>query len=209
LQTIAAANQTALEARGLLPRDFLWITARVRATSADYSEGYWSDAGTISAAVYNPDTSLEETRSWKGAGQLIEIGPIARVSNLTVQNVDITFNHLDDSINDLHRLYDLRQAKIEIYRGYLDPDTRQLVAAAEPRFLGFVDEAENTTPAEGGEGSFVIKCVSHTQEFTRSNHEKRSDASQKLRSATDNFYQDTATVGEWELFWGKNTVKAS
>jgi hypothetical protein len=31
----------------------------------------------------------------------------------------------------------------------------------------------------------------------------RSDASQKLRSATDNFFQDAAVVGSWQHFWGR------
>jgi hypothetical protein len=52
-----------------------------------------------------------------------------------------------------------------------------------------------------------LTCVSHTQEMTRSNPDTRSDASQRLRSGTDNFYADCASVGEWEIFWGKKGGK--
>jgi hypothetical protein len=38
--------------------------------------------------------------------------------------------------------------------------------------------------------------------MTRSNPDTRSDASQRVRAADDNFYQDTAVVSEWQHFWG-------
>ncbi len=76
------------------------------------------------------------------------------------------------------------------------------MAAERPRFIGFVDGVDIVTPAEGEEGSITLSCVSHTQEMTRSNPDTRSDASQRLRSATDDFFADTTVAGEWEIFWG-------
>lgn len=206
-RSISSANQAALENRALVARDFLWVEVRNRDTGATVTDGMWSDYGTIDAAVMNPDTGLSETRTFTGAGGLIQISDIPLVNNLTVQNVTITLNQILEHVNDLLRGYDPKQGRVEIYRGLFDPATRKMVAAAECRFVGFIDEIEITTPKEGDEGGVTITCTSHTQELTRSNPDTRSDASQRLRSATDNFFQDAAIVGDWNFFWGKQSGK--
>lgn len=199
---ISFANLAALQARQLVARDFLWLVVRARDTGASVTEGLWSDVGNVTASVIDPDTGLESSRDWYGSGTLVAIDDIPLVSNLTVQNVNIRLSQIDDRINDLVRLYDAKQARVEIYRGLFDPDTRQMVAPAECRFVGFVDQINITTPTENEEGSVTLTCASHTQEMTRANTETRSDATQKVRSATDNFFQDTSTAGSWEVFWG-------
>ena len=45
--------------------------------------------------------------------------------------------------------------------------------------------------------------------MTRSNPDTRADVSQKLRSATDNFFADAAVAGEWEIYWGKKNGKTA
>lgn len=206
-RSISTANQAALEARALVARDFLWIEVKDRDTGATVTDGMWSDYGTIDAAVMDPDTGLSDTRTFTGAGGLIQISDIPLVNNLTVQNVTISLNQILEHVNDLLRGYEPKQGRVEIYRGLFDPDTRQMVAAAECRFVGFIDEVTITTPKEGDEGSVEVSCTSHTQELTRTNSDTRSDASQRLRSATDNFFQDAAVVGDWEFFWGKKSGK--
>jgi hypothetical protein len=206
-RSISAANQAALESRALVARDFLWLEVRNRDTGATATDGMWSDYGTVDAAVTDPDTGLSDTRTFSGAGGLIKISDIPLVNNLTVQNVTISLNQILDRVNDLLRGYDPKQGRVEIYRGLFDPATRRMVAAAECRFVGFIDEIEINTPKEGDEGGVTITCVSHTQELTRSNPDTRSDASQRLRSSTDNFFQDAAVVGDWDFFWGKKSGK--
>lgn len=199
----------ALAARGLVARDFLWIVARNRDTGAPVPDGMWSDVGPITCQVINPNTGTAASRSFVGAGALVEISTVALVSNLTVQTVTVRMSQVSDRVNTLVRTYDCKQARVEVFRGLFDPDTRELVAPAEPRFVGFVDRIEIKTPAENEEGAVILTCVSHTQEMTRSNPDTRSDASQRIRSETDNFFQDTTVVGEWELFWGKASGKAA
>jgi hypothetical protein len=206
-RSISAANQAALESRALVARDFLWLEVRNRDTGATVTDGMWSDYGTVDAAVMDPDTGLSDTRTFTGTGGLIKISDIPLVNNLTVQNVTISLNQILDRVNDLLRGYDPKQGRVEIYRGLFDPATRKMVAAAECRFVGFIDEIEINTPKEGDEGGVTITCVSHTQELARSNPDTRSDASQRLRSSTDNFFQDAAVVGDWDFFWGKKSGK--
>lgn len=207
VRQISPDNLAALAARQLVARDFLWLVVRNRSTGAQVTEGLWSDVGNVTADVVSPDTGLVDTRNWYGSGTLVAIDDIPMVSNLSVQNVSIRLSQIDDRINDLVRLYDAKQGRVEIYRGLFDPESRQMVGPAECRFVGFIDQIEIKTPSENEEGSVTLICASHTQEMTRGNPDTRSDATQKLRSSTDNFFQDTSTAGEWEVFWGSKKGK--
>jgi hypothetical protein len=204
---ISPENHAALQAHQLVARDFLWLVVRNRTTGAQVTEGLWSDVGNVTAGVINPDTGLVDTRDWYGSGTLVAIDDIPMVSNLSVQNVNIRLSQIDDRIADLVRLYDAKQGRVEIYRGLFDPNSRQMVAPAECRFVGFIDQINITTSPENEEGGVTLTCASHTQEMTRGNPDTRSDATQKLRSATDNFFQDASTAGEWEVFWGSEKGK--
>lgn len=201
-RTVSEEVQEALEARRLVARDFLWITVKDRADNSPLSFGFWSDIGNVDAEVINPNTNSAVTRTFEGAGGLIEIDDIPLVANLQVQTIRIKFNQINDQVNTLIRTYNMRQAPIEIFRGQYDPDTMSMVAPATPRFVGFVDTIEWDTPEAGNEGAVIANCTSHTQEMTRANPDTRSDASQRLRDADDEFYKDTSTAGEWEIWWG-------
>ena len=202
MRSLSSENFAALQARRLVARDFLWIVARDPDTGAPVPDGMWSDVGNVSAAVIHPDTGLPVTRDWYGSGTLVQISDIPAVANLSVQAVTIRMSQVADHVQTLVRQYDCKQARVEIYRGLFNPDTRQMVAPAQCRFVGFVDEIEINTPSENEEGSVEMRCVSHTQEMTRSNTETRSHESQKLRDDTDTFFVDASTAGEFEIFWG-------
>ncbi|MBZ5760283.1 hypothetical protein LAV84_06940 [Rhizobium sp. VS19-DR104.2] len=207
MRTLSANNYAALQARRLVARDFLWLKVRTLLEGAPFEYGFWSDVSNVSAPILDPNTGLAVTRNFEGSGTLIQISDIPLVSNLTVQNITITMSQLDDGVANIVRGYDLKQAGVEIHRGLFDPDTRQLIDAAIPRFVGFVDEVVITTPKEGDEGAIELTCAPHTQELFRSNPETRSQDSQVLRRGDDNFFQDTTTVGDWEFFWGRKTGK--
>ena len=206
MRSLPSEILAALEARALVARDFVWIVARDSEGDPAY-DGYWSDVGTTTVDVVDPETGSADERQFFGAAGLVDISAIPLVSNISVQNVTVTLSQVADRVNDLVRTYDLKQARIEIFRGLYDPDTRVMLAPAECRFSGFIDKIEISTPAEGGDGGVVLTCASHTQEMTRSNPDTRSDVSQKLRSATDDFFADAAVVGDWELFWGRKQGK--
>src|SRR3990167_5105385 len=204
-RTVSSAHQDALEARSLVARDFLWIVARDRDTGDPVPDGMWSDIRNVIAEVVDPDTGGTVERTFYGSGTLISIDDIPLVSSLTVQSITIRMNQVEDRVEQLVRTYDVKQARVEVFRGHLDPDTRLLVAPAECRFVGFVDKVEIKTPSENEDGGVSLTCVSHTQEMTRSNPDTRSHESQKRRNASDNFFEDAGVVGEWEIFWGRTS----
>lgn len=208
-RTLSAENYSALQQGRLLAKDFIWFQVKDRDSGDAVYDGYWSDVGTTTAAVIDPNTGGSTNRQFFGAGGLISVSAIPLVSNLTVQNVTITLSHVADRVNDLVRTYECKQGRVEIFRGLFDPETRQLVAPAAPRFVGFIDDIQIKTPAENGsDGGVVITCNSHTQELTRANTETRSDASQQARAPGDDFYADTTVVGGWQFFWGRASGSA-
>lgn len=200
---ITAPVQAALEARTLVARDFLWIVVRNRDTGEQVGDGMWSGLTTITAPVIDPDSGTSVTHPFYGAGGLVSISDIPAVSNITVQEVTIILSQVDNHVAELVRGYDAKQGRVEIFRGLFDPTTNLLIDPAECRFVGYIDEISITTPSENSEGSVTLTCVSSTQEMTRSNPDTRSDASQRRRSATDDFFADAAVVGDWVHFWGE------
>lgn len=207
MKSFTASNLAAIAEQSLMPRDFMSITVRDAVTDAPSTYHFWSGIGDKTALVYNPDTGSNENRTFKGAGQLIEIAPIAHVANLTVQDITVTMSALLSDVNDSFRLYNARQGVLEIWRGFLDAADMDLVDAAEPHFFGAIDRIEVNTGKEGEPSLVIAHCKSILQQLVRFNPETRSDASQKLRNATDDFYKYTASVGEWEQFWGTKKGK--
>lgn len=195
---IAALQQPVIDAR-----NFVWITARERESPfGAYNFGFWSDGGPFTGNVKDGLTGSTVSRTFAGGG-LVSVGSIPRTSDLAVRRVEVVLSAIDADAEAAFRTYSIRQAPIQIYRGLFTPGTFNLVAPAKPAFLGFVDEAPVITPAEGGAARVTLRCVSHTVELTRKNPAVRSHESQILRSATDNFYQDTATAGDREVPWGQ------
>lgn len=211
MKDISVENQSALAARRLRARDFLWLVARDRDTGDPVPVGFWSGLSNVTAPVLDPDTGTEAVRAWYGVGALIEISDIPSVLGVTVNDITVRMDQLDAEVSEAIRLYDCKQAGVQIFRGLFDPDSGLLVAPALCRFVGFVDEVQIHTPSEGGDGYAELTCVSHTQELLRANPATRSHEDQKRRNATDTFFVDAAVVGTWgPKQWGpkQETVQA-
>lgn len=204
MRAISLDNQNALAQRALVARDFVWIVARDRSSGLPATVGFWSDIENVSGVfVLDPDTLTPVARSYYGAGGLIEIDGIPATSTIEVQDVNIRMSQLDEMVQQAVRLYDIKQARVEIHRGLFDPVSRDLVAPAFVRFVGFVNLVEILTPSENEEGGVTLTCVSHTQELMRANPATRSHEDQKAnRDPTDTFFIDASVAFEWELQWG-------
>jgi hypothetical protein len=207
MRVLSTAEVTALSARRIVGRDLVWITAKNRSTGDPASYGFWNDVGTVSINVVDGRTGAINARSFYGLHASLTVGRIPLVSDITVRELEITLPHLDSIVNEMVRTHDVRGAPIQVYRLFLDPDTRAAISTAKARWVGYVDTAPIETPSEGQEGSVRIVCVSVTRELTRRNHDVRSHESQLRRNNLDFFYKDTAAVGEWEVFWGKHRGK--
>ncbi len=207
MRSIDSAGQTALEQRNISIRDFIWLTVKNRTTGDPYEEGYWSDVTTISAEIRNPETGGDEFRTFAGAGNLIDVSPIALMSNLATQTLTITVSPVAN-LNELVREYDAKQARIEVYRGLFTPGTYAQIIPAYPRFVGYIDDMDIKTPPENEAGTLVMNCISHTQELSRYNVATRSSVYMEERSTGDTFRNHVAAVGTWEMRWGVKNIAA-
>ncbi len=185
----------------ILPRNFLVVTAKDRGTSESASYGFWDDAETVSVDVVNEDGATE-TLSFAGDGAVLSIPPIPMRIGLEVRTIEISLSAIHPAVQDMVRGSDPRGAKIELYRGLLDPGTNVLVAPPRIRFLGKVNETPIATAAAGGESTITLRVVSHTRELTRTNPAKKSDAQQQLRDG-DRFRRYAGVVADWDIWWGE------
>lgn len=203
MRTLDANIVAALAAGRLVRRNMIWVTAKERDTGNPHSRGFWGDVETVDIPVVDGLTGATATRTFEAAGGLIEIGAVPLTSDLSIRSVDVVVSPLNDAADQYVRGYDLRMAPIQIYRAIFDPDTHELVADADARFVGFVETAPVETPEEGGEARVTLNCVSHAVELTRSNPDVRSDESQKRRSG-DRIFQYVGTMAQRTIYWGDN-----
>lgn len=188
----------------LAVRDMFSILVKDRTTPATTQRfNLWSATYSRSINLIDPYTDNVISRTYQGAGANVAISDIPLTSGLVVNPIQIRFSHIANTVETFLRTWSADLAPVEIHRLYMDPNSLQPVAAAVPRFIGTVDENQDTTPPAGGEGSFTLTCVPHTQEMLRINSATRSDEDQRLRDPDDNFYRHAAVVGTWEIWWGE------
>lgn len=205
MRSLDSAVLTAIQANRVVARDLLWITAKNRSTGNPVDYGFWNDLGTLTQNVIDGRTGSTVSRQFYGVAFALNVGRIPLVADITVRDIEIEIPYLDATVADMVRTNDVRSAPMQLYRLYLDPDTRVALASARARFVGYVDTLPIETPAEGSEGSIKLVCVSTTRELTRKNFDVRSHESQQARSGgDDDFYKYTAVINERDLFWGRN-----
>lgn len=188
---------------GIAPRTLIYVTAKDRGTGLPVNVGIWSDIDDANITVLSGVTGLPETRAYYGAGALLDVSDIPRVSDLTIQTVTVTLSQIADVSQLLVREYDARLAKVEIHRVVLDPKSGAPVSVELPVFLGEVDGAPITTPPIGGEGSIELRVVSDAiSMLARTNPRKSSYEAQKRRQG-DEWGLYSGTVATWKMPWGQ------
>ena len=204
MRLVDAATSDALSATTQVPRDFMEIRARDRSSGAVVTDYMWSGGADVSAAILDPFTGSERTQIWRGVGHLVGVGPVARVSNLTITRTIIRLSEVSQRVNDLIRAYDPKYGTVILYRAFISPETRKFVSAGRARFVGQIDNIIFTDPAEGGTGGVEVTCKSRMQDLTRGNPATRSDPYQRLRGDPDDtFRKFVAAIGQREFRWGE------
>lgn len=208
MRTLSAAELSGITQPVVVTREFAWITAKTRGSPvAEVNVGLWSDAGRFTCDVVDGLSGSTVSRTFYGA-EVLSFPDVSLVSDISVRTVTLTLSGIGEAAEEMLRTYDLRGAPIQIYRGFFDPATMQIVSAARPRFIGFVDEAPVETASEGSESTITLSCASHTRELLRKSTDVRSHESQILRSASDDFLKDVNVVGEWDIAWGETRKNA-
>lgn len=192
--------------QGVIPRDFVWISAKNRETGALESAGFWNGLDTVDVTVVSGTTGEAETRTYTAWGSLLKIDQIQRAPEISIRTIKLNLSQISPAVQQVFRGYDTRLAPVEIHRGFMDLDTHLIIAPPVARFVGWINKAPIMTPAAGGEGSVTVDAVSHARILTRINPAKRSDESQKRRSG-DRFRRYSSVADQWDFFWGEKKGK--
>ncbi|KQV31152.1 hypothetical protein [Rhizobium sp. Root1204] len=207
VRAVDATTSAYVQARkGVIPRNFVWISAKNRETGAVESAGFWNGLDTVDVTVISGTTGEEVTRTYTAWGSLLKIDPIQRSPEITIRTIKLTLSQISPAVQQLFRGYDTRLAPIEIHRGFLDLDSHLIIAPPVIRFIGWINKAPIMTPIVKGEGSVTVDVVSHSRMLTRTNTAKRSDESQKLRSG-DRFRRYSSVADQWDFWWGEKRGK--
>jgi hypothetical protein len=201
VRSISVANQLALtNARdsGLIARQFGSFMVRERDDGEQVQICLWSGDEDVELDVISGVTGLPETRTFYG-GVNFEYGEIVRVSDLTIQSVEVSFSAIAPICKSIIFEHEPRLAKVELHAGWLNTVTREVTAEPEIDFLGEVDGATGATPAVGGESMFTVKIVSDAiSMLARKNPRKRSYEAQKRRSG-DEFGKYRNSTETWHV----------
>ncbi|MGV1756110.1 hypothetical protein ACQZ6F_08650 [Rhizobium sp. A22-96] len=196
------AALTGARDKGLVPRRFVWITGKDLATGGPASIGLWTGDDDINITVTSGVTGLPEARTYYG-GLNLQVSPIPRTADLTIQTVTITIGQIAPAAQQLVRGYDLRLAPIEIHDMTFDTGARLPSSAPEIAFLGIADGAPVKTPAVGQDGDIEISAISAAiAMLERTNPAKSSYEGQKRRGG-DEFGLYSSTVANWQIPWGQ------
>lgn len=204
VRPLDTATQDAVRDRSrVIVRNFVLVTL------VDGSLFGFTDFGEdVALNIVDGETGSTVSRTYFGDNRpILDLDPVPLKMGLEIDTTQVVLSQIHPAVQEMARGNDCRNAKVQIHRGYLDPDTMLPVAAPRCRRLGQINGLPIVTPAAGGEGSITLRVVSHTRELTRINPAKRSDVAQQLRGG-DRFRRYAGTAFQWEIFWGetKGTV---
>ncbi|MEZ5752863.1 MAG: hypothetical protein R3D60_13165 [Paracoccaceae bacterium] len=191
--------------RALVERHLVWVVARLAATGAPVSGGFWDGRDDAQIPVFDPTSGTSVTRPYQASGSLIEIEAITHVSGVDIHPVQVTLSPVTEAVDQQLRAYDLRGASVELHRLWLDYDTREILAPAHVWLTGTLNKAPATTPAAGGTARLTYSVVPQTRALTSGNPEPISDTVQSRRSG-DRFLRHVGVAGVREIPWMRARV---
>jgi len=191
---------------GLDVRRFLYVRTKTRdPVPVMVPIGLWTGDDDVTVAVMDGLTGVPENRTYYGVGSALVIPKIPRVSDLTVQSIEVKISQLDIVNQIMVRENNVRFAKVDIHEGIISSTSGVLVSPPEIAFLGEVDGDPIDTPEAGGEGSITLEIVSDAiRSLTRINPAKRSDSYQSSRVG-DRFSRYSNLTERIKVAWGETT----
>lgn len=194
----------AMAGAGTIPRDFLTVKGKTLGGSAA-TFCYWTDVGNITTNVPPADGGSSESRNFIGTGTLLEVPPIIDAIGIEARSVTFGLDHISDaegSPMDMVFGNNIRVARVELHRGFRDPETWEFVAEPSLIFEGRVDGASVEDAAAGGTGGLSLDVVSSAIDLTKTNPAKESDEQQRLRDG-DRIRQYGDTAAQVQVWWGQ------
>lgn len=144
--------------------------------------------------------------TFQGAGTLFQLSTIGGVSDGTAVGLAIRLNGdarvgLDAATLATIETIQYRNAACLVYRGYLHPDTYELLSV-ETVFRGKLDTISHNV-TDGGDIYMEAMVESKAIDLGRSGYRMRTDADQRLIDPTDGSLRNVQVTANQSVKWGK------
>lgn len=205
VRPLDVATQDAIrDRRAVVPRNFMLVGPVVPIAGGDAVLFGFTDVGEdFTANIVDGWTGETVSRTFHGDNApIVSMDPMPLKIGVEVDTVNVVLNHLHPAVQSMVRGHKCRNAKVQIHRGFLSPDSMLLVAAPRCRRRGTINGTPVTTPAIGDAGRVVIKVVSSSRELTRTNPVRASHEFYARRD-DDQWGRYAGTAASWPIFWGE------
>lgn len=187
----------------VIPRNFVLVVARSLVDGSAITFGFTDYGEDITTNIVDGRTGAVVSHVFYGDNSPItSIDPISLKVGLEVATTQVVLNPLHPVVELMARGHRLRNAPVQIHRGYLSRESMLLVAPPRCRRLGQVNGAPINTAAVGGTSRLTLKVVSVTRELTRLNSDMRGYESQQRRGG-DQARKYNGTAHVWQSHWGE------
>ena len=187
---------------GVAPRQFVYVkNVKPYGGGAAVSFGFWTGDDDAIFTVIDGETGSPVNRTYYGAVNMV-VDNIPRVSDLTVQSIQIEVSQIATATELLVRGYDVRLAKVEIHEILLGPESRLPVSDPEVIFLGQIDAAPIETPRTGEDGTITFSINSDAMAMLARVNPRRSSFQSQRRRSDDRWGKYAAVVKNWPIKWG-------
>ncbi|MBN9333855.1 hypothetical protein [Devosia sp.] len=190
--------------RAVVPRNFVLVTAAKSDGSGTEVFGFTDFGEDISTNIIDGRTGAEVNHTFYGDNSpILGIDSIALKIGLEVVTTQVLLNPLHPAVELMARGHNLRNAPVQIHRGWLSPESFLLVAPPRCRRFGQVNGAPINTAATGGMSRLSLKVVSTTRELTKLNPAMRGHETQ-VRRGNDQARKYNGTAYLWQSYWGQS-----
>ena len=200
MKVLNPALATHLNARqGQTPHALVWINAKDRSTGLPVTLGLWTGDDDRSFTIG------AESRTYLGAGALLDVGDITAETGYVVRIQRISLAHLAPQVAAALGQCDVRLAPVEIHQVHLAPGSHDLIAAARQMFKGQIEVISFPTPQAGGDAAAEAEAVSYARAMTRPLTLKSSQAALSARAPADFALRYQALQMAVKTSWGEKS----
>lgn len=175
--------------RGVISRVLFYITAKNRETGDPEPLGIWN-------GIDHRDFTIDgETRTYYGAGNLLNLSELTSERGLTIRKLTLSASPLSTEIKTILREYDPKFAPVDIHLAIYNPDTNNMVSDPLRVYKGWLDKLSIKTSAMGGDSVASLELFGNSRILTRMTASKRSDENQRKRLSTDSLFKYISVSG--------------
>lgn len=185
---------------GVNVKTFLYVRARNRTTGEPEMVGFWNGHDVATFVVDG------QSRIYHGAGSLLGVETYRQASGLHIRSLNIRLSVITPELDAALRLYDSKNAPVEVHQGFFSTETNELVAPLQRVFKGWINKFPVKMPAKGGNGTATVQMVSQSRMLTKKSGMRRSHETQIKRNPVDAFFKFVAITGQLQVAWGAKTV---